>query len=221
MSSLRGDNQLTLNYRSLLRNKINRQNRSRLMYDPSNPISIISSNCIGGVISHELGLRFESPTVNLFFYPDSYIEYISHLEDYSKQELIEIKTAKDVGYPIGQLGKEGKVIIHFMHYNSFEDARNKWIERTSRINFNNLYFILAERDGITHKQMKAFDCLPYVHKVLLACNQYDDIKCSHYLGEGYRKDGQLMDLLQYKGRFTGKRFLDDFDYVGFLNGDTF
>lgn len=132
---------MVLNYRALLRHKINKQNRARLLYDLHNPISIISSNCIGGVISHELGLRFESPTVNLFFYPDSYIEYISHLEEYSKKELIEIKGTKDVTYPIGQLGEEGKVVIHFMHYQSFDEAKNKWIERTLRINFDNLYFI--------------------------------------------------------------------------------
>ena len=60
-------------YRQLLRKKIDQYNRDRLKYDPDNPFSIISSNCVGGVISHDLGLRFESPTVNLFFYPDSFL----------------------------------------------------------------------------------------------------------------------------------------------------
>lgn len=34
--------------------------------------SIISRNCIGGVMYHDLGLKCTSPTVNLFFYPDDF-----------------------------------------------------------------------------------------------------------------------------------------------------
>lgn len=39
-------------YRSFLRRKLNQQNRSRLKNEK---FSIISSNCVGGIITHELG----------------------------------------------------------------------------------------------------------------------------------------------------------------------
>lgn len=32
-------------------------------------------------------------------------------------------------------------------------------------------------------------------------------------------NNELMNLLAYKSKFTGERYLDDFDYVNFLNGE--
>ena len=41
---------------------------------------------------------------------------------------------------------------------------------------------------------------------------------SEFLKEISRLDReQIRDLCQYKSRFTGKRWLDQFDYVTFLN----
>ena len=71
--------------RLFLREKfINKPNRKKLKN--KNP-SIISSNCNGGFIYHDLNLKFFSPTINLFFYPKDYIKFIANLEYYSKCEL--------------------------------------------------------------------------------------------------------------------------------------
>ena len=51
--------------------------------------TIISSNCIGGVISHKLGLRFMSPTVNLFIEPSSFVKFCKNLTYYFEQPLEE------------------------------------------------------------------------------------------------------------------------------------
>lgn len=40
------------------------ENRERLNCDD---VTIISTNCTGGILYHDLGLEFKSPTVNLFF----------------------------------------------------------------------------------------------------------------------------------------------------------
>ena len=37
----------------------------RIGLDPD--ASIISNDCLGGMISHDLGLKFMSPTINLYF----------------------------------------------------------------------------------------------------------------------------------------------------------
>lgn len=60
-------------YRKLLRTIINRKNRKRLNNEK---FSIISSNCVGGVISHELGKQFNSPAVNLFFKNEDFVEFV-------------------------------------------------------------------------------------------------------------------------------------------------
>lgn len=43
--------------------------------------SLITNNCTGGFIYHDLGLRFNSPTINLFFYKDHFFTFLEHLEE--------------------------------------------------------------------------------------------------------------------------------------------
>ncbi len=57
-------------------------------------ISILCNNCTGGFIYHDLGLRFDSPTINMFFHGLDFFEFIEHFEHYIKQELIQIPNPK-------------------------------------------------------------------------------------------------------------------------------
>ncbi len=206
-------------YRYLLRKKYNERNRKNLNIDENNPVSIISSNCIGGVILHELGTKFNTPTINLYFEPHSYLKFIESLKYYCSLRIMEeIPFDIEHNYPRGML--DGDVIIHFLHYNTFEEACNKWMERCQRINFENLYFILAERDGLSYEQIKKFDLLELSgKKILLTCNEYKTVKNSYNFGEQCKDPltGQLIDLCQYTGKFTGKRYIDKFNYIDFLN----
>lgn len=107
-------------------------------------ITIIARDCVGGILYHQLGLRFLSPTINLFFVPEDFNYFCLHLKEYISTELIELKDSDD-SYPIGVLyPKEPKLKplkVHFLHYNSFIEAKEKWIERKNRINWNNIYVI--------------------------------------------------------------------------------
>ena len=60
--------------------------------------TIISSICLGGVISHKLGLKFMSPTVNLFIEPSSFVKFCKNLPFYFEQPLVEKQWAGS--YPI-------------------------------------------------------------------------------------------------------------------------
>lgn len=119
------------------------------------------------------------------------------------------------GYPVGSLDD---IRLYFMHYQNFELARNKWYERCKRIQWNNLFFIMVQRDGCTERELKLFDEYPSCHKALFVTRPRTDIKCSYYI-PGTSKNGEVIDLNLYKGKFTGKRWIDDFDYVHFLNGN--
>ena len=44
-----------------------------------------------------------------------------------------------------------------------------------------------------------------------------EIKCSYHISGSEQPNGDVMDLSKYKGKFTGRRWIDDYDYVGFLN----
>lgn len=54
-------------------------------------VSILCNNCTGGFILHDLGLRFDSPTVNMFFHSLDFFDFIEHFEYYIQQPLIQVK----------------------------------------------------------------------------------------------------------------------------------
>lgn len=93
-------NQLRI-IRDLLRYQlIIRNNRVKLFNQTP---CIIASNCNGGIIYHDLGLKFLSPTINLFFYPQDYLKFIMNLDHYVKAQLCPPIVVENNRYPIGIL----------------------------------------------------------------------------------------------------------------------
>lgn len=194
-----------------IRNTINRLKLKK------GPRTIISSNCTGGFISHWLGLRFNSPTVNLFISPKDFIIMLKDFDFYfnSSTEIHECFN-HDKTYPVAEF--ETGVKIYFMHYASFEEAICKWKQRCDRIDKSKLYIIMAERDCCTEEDLLNFDNLQYKNKVALVHKNYPNVSCSYYI-PGFELDDGVGQLHHVANRFTGKRYLDAFDYVAFLNRD--
>ena len=170
----------------------------------------------GGVILHELSLRFDTPTINLFLYPKDYIKFVYNLKKYiSCTDMVEDpeETIK-CGYPVGILDD---IHIYFMHYTDFTIAKEKWYERCARIHWNNLYYMFTERDGCTLEEVRKFDALPSDKKVVFTAKPRPDIKCSFYINRSEDACQQVRDLCQYRNQFTGMRWIDGFDYISFLN----
>jgi uncharacterized protein (DUF1919 family) len=200
-------------YRHILRIRINRKNKKRLN---NTNFSIISSNCIGGVIYHELGLQFKSPTINMYIESKDFIKFCKNLEFYLKQELKYLKQDAD-GYPIIELYD---IKLHCVHYKNFKEVRESWNKRAKRVNLNNLFFIMSERDGCTYEDIVEFDKLPYKNKVIFVHKEMPEIKSAHYIKNTELKNdsnNKIIGLTAYEGRYTGKRYIDEFDYIGFLN----
>ena len=57
--------------------------------------TILCSNCIGGLLLHDLGLRFDSPTVNLFFTAHDFVSFISNLNYYLSLPLSSFRLSKN------------------------------------------------------------------------------------------------------------------------------
>jgi uncharacterized protein (DUF1919 family) len=189
-------------------------NRRRLR-NP-NP-TLLCNNCTGAVILHDLGLRFNTPTVNLWIDRMQFLRWVRHLEHYLDCDVIE---APDAGadYPVGVLKSDlGDVTIYFQHYPTFEEARRKWLERSRRIDLGNLYVLLDAGPRGTHgpELLAEFESLPHRNKVVLTDGPCPEVKDS--FGMSFYGDApQPGMILQYDG-FTGRRFLDEFDYTAFLN----
>ena len=65
--------------RQFMRSGLDQRNRERLV---NTTPTVFASNCNGGVMTHDLGLQFKSPTVNLFIRPKAYVRFLANLEHY-------------------------------------------------------------------------------------------------------------------------------------------
>lgn len=71
------------------------------------------------------------------------IDFITALEDFDIFLVTPITEVEDSGYdyPIGR-GYKG-VLLHFVHYKTFQKAIGKWEESKARINMENLGVMLT------------------------------------------------------------------------------
>ena len=200
-------------YRFLARYGINKKNRKRLI---NRNVSIIASNCIGGMIYHDMNLRFLSPTINAYFIPSDFIRFCRNLRYYLSIDPEPVDT-NSCSYPMAKLDD---ILIHCVHYTDFEEFRNKWNERKRRVDFANMAFIMFERDGCTYEDIAEFDALEYKNKVVIVSREMPEFKSSIYLPgmENPNNDRhKVKDLTAFETVFSGHRRIDRFDYVSFLN----
>ena len=117
-------------------------------------VSIISNNCIGGVLSHDYGLRFCSPFVNVNISMEHYVKICKNLDGFMRAELQQVAVTEQiqdyfyrnlgngtVDFPVGKLvlptGEEA--IIFFQHYKTFAQSQSAWERRKKRMNYTNLF----------------------------------------------------------------------------------
>lgn len=187
----------------------------RIRLKNKNP-SIISSDCIGGVTAHNLGLRFNSPTVNLYFEKEDFFTFVENLPEFLNAEITEIKDKK-VNCPVGRIEYNNKKVdVFFMHYKTFGDAKRKWDERKKRVDFSNIY-IIQNTTNPTEQDVKRFEALPYNNKMMIS---KDNPTNSSYVvthSVFKHKDYSSGQILGFKSPYSLKRYIDDIDFIGFLN----
>lgn len=173
--------------------------------------SIICPNCIGGLIYHRLGVKFLSPTINLWMYQYDYLKFVLDLEKYISLELEFIES--NYNHPVAKLGD---ITIYFNHYKTNEEAKKKWNSRKRRINYDNLFLIMYDKDGLTKDDFKKLEKVKCRGKIVISNRKYKDI-------DYVIKIPANMDKIETRyrlnvNRFTGKRkFEEKFNYVKWLN----
>jgi len=175
-------------------------------------ICILSSNCNGAYILHDMGCKFNTPTVNLYFKPGDFLKFVKDPARYLNAVPIET-FEENISFPIGQLLD---IRLYFMHYKSFPEAREKWNERSKRVKLDNVFVMMTDKDNCTYEQLKEFDQLPYQKKVVFTCRTYPEIKSAFYI-PGFEKEGEVGVLSDWKPQFWRRRWLDDYDYVKIMN----
>ena len=152
--------------------------KSRKKLNATN-FSIISNNCWAGTAVYQpFGLKYNTPTVGLFIMDEDYIRFLEDLDYNLTQPLTFIspvlskyydKISKqgtyEISYPIAKLSDE--IEIHFLHYKTEDEARQKWMRRVKRINRDKMLIKMSIRDTTVNidKIVARFDSLKYKNKI--------------------------------------------------------
>lgn len=187
----------------------NLYDRSRLKNDN---FTIFSQNCIGGIMYHDLGVKFYSPTINMLFEPNDWIKFLERPKHYLNYR-IEFKNDNECGYPRGVIDD---VHVDFIHYKSRDEIIRLWNKRKERINWDNILVIACDK-GMDEEYILRFNSLDrYRNKILFTGNEdIEGIYCDKF------KDGADARLLNFANPL-GKRFYEKYiDYVKWINGEQY
>ena len=160
--------------------------------------SAISQNCIGGVLYHDLGAPFLSPTVNLFIPAKDFLRLCADLKGYMQLPLC---VTMGESWPVGMLGD---VRIEFMHYASCEEAEAAWRRRAARIRYDRIVIIGTDRDGFDGEAFALWQKIPYPKVLFTANAAYAQHGDSVYLPR-FGENGAISDLIPDRAFYkTGK-----------------
>ncbi|SHJ51738.1 DUF1919 domain-containing protein [Hespellia stercorisuis] len=175
--------------------------------------TILCNNCIGGVISHDMGLRFLSPTVNLYIRPFDFVKMLKNLDYYLSADIVECEST--LPYPVGKLDD---IIIFFKHFKTIDEAREKWDDRKKRINWDNVYVMMTDRWCCPYSTLQEFENLPFKNKVCFTLKEYPEFASCRQVTKWHDK-GCVGVITNVVGA-TGKRmyqYAKQFDYITWLN----
>ena len=163
--------------------------------------TILCGNCIGGYMYHQLGVPFQSPTINLMMHQPALFKLVNNLDFYRRGEFV----------PIVGGGRLNDIDIYFTHYATFEDGREAWNKRFARINRDEIFIIASDRDGLTDEMISNYANVACKKLVIFTSRHYDLPYC-------FCVKDLVGNIL--KKTVWGKWYFETvFDWVGWLNSD--
>lgn len=155
---------------------------------------VISNNCWGSELYKKYNWEYNSPFIGLFLYSPDYLKLLKDFDNYLSYPILFIKESKwreNIDYPLGLLND---IEVHFMHYHSEEEAKNKWDRRLERMRSvcdkDNYIFKICDRDGGTSEIITEFHKLPYKNKISFGLN---DLPIKNHFKISEEKDGSVTD----------------------------
>lgn len=176
--------------------------------------SIICNNCLGGVMLHDLGLPFNSPTINTGIRNQKeFIFFVNHLDEIIDAPLVEISRSK-YNVPAAMIDLRGQRIdVVFTHYADFDTGYDKWKQRMKRLDLNKIV-VLLESPDVSSEIIEAFSKIKY--KKAIVSKPIDNAP-EYYVPLDIYDNWHPGKILEYKSLFSLKRWMDEWDYISFLN----
>lgn len=177
--------------------------------------TIISNNCMGGVICSRNHMQFKSPTVALQILPEEYTKFCQNLKHYMECEVKEYKdfSEEHKKYLMKMYGKIptefpygiiDDIIICFQHYQTFEQARDKWNIRKQRMEWDKIGYIFHARNAEYQKEVDEFFTLDLPNSIALTE--------SFKTGRSYRFDVPNVNSIDAFGWWNGKYSVEYGEY---------
>lgn len=176
--------------------------------------TIFASDCTGGVLYHEFGERFSSPLINMYMDATDYLNFIYNPHKYLNEKMVEIpEDTKKYGYPVVSLSD---IRIHLVHYNNVHEAQIKWDERKKRINWDNCFYIMNDRNSCKAEHIQRFENFPASNKVLFVHKEVQNKNSVQF----YIRGSEQKDYVDTMTAYTSciHRRFDQFDFVSWFNG---
>lgn len=218
------------NWRSKLR-RLHVKNQVCLDLDKvkNKNFTIISDDGWGGEVYKAFNLQPLSPFIGIKIYNDDFLELISNLKYYVAcslkfKDVLESKHIKNHKYTFGKtypmaiLGD--KVELHFINYDSADDATKKWTERVERINWNNLFVKMdVSREPDFYNTVIAYNKIEHFSNKVCFLDAFRErdiaenfqLKNAVTLINNWNPESDLLFLSS----------LDSFDLIGWLNRNAY
>lgn len=186
-------------------------------------ITLLSQNCVGGVLYHMLSLPFDSPTINMFIEDENFVKLAENPEHYFSLDAEPFEERHIDGkddslvYPTIRVDD---IILCCQHYKNCAEAVAAWNKRRLRVDIDNLYVIACSWNLSENEDyVKRIDALP-CPKVVFTMEPFDYPSCVQLKGAKWQKDshGVVKPALTSYDGLSGKRyFVDEFDFVNWIN----
>lgn len=174
--------------------------------------SFLCPNCIGGILFHDLGIQFRSPTVNLMMTQTDFVRFVLDLDRYLS---LEPEFFEKPGFDC-PCAKLDDVTVHFTHYATAAEALKKWNERKTRIDRDNLFIFATERDGLSREEILRLGNLRCRGLVVFTASAYPDIPYTLQIPR-YTPDGEVGNILEKSWIDDSREYEHYFDFVKWFN----
>lgn len=139
------------------------------------------------------GEPYLSPTVGMFFRPHDFMAFVSDLPRYLAAEpTFDAAETDRLGFPVGDLIG---IKLLFLHYRSFDEAREKWMKRAGLVDLTRTVLVFCDRGGASEEELRRFDSLVRP-KILLVARARAGLRNALQVGKGHCGD-QIGDLFTH------------------------
>ena len=145
-----------------------------------NGVSLISQNCVGGVVYNRLGSPFQSPTINMYILGEDFCKLCEPVEHYLSLRPVLVEE-KSISYPVLKIDD---IKLHCLHYKTGREAIDAWNRRRKRVNFKRIV-VLANDWDLNHNELliNRIIALPYPKIILTANPRYKNNDYFWYIGD--------------------------------------